>query len=235
MKAPSPIERRLGHIFYDRDLLQQALTHKSFNKAKNNERLEFLGDAILGCVIGKLLYEIDRNATEGRLSQMRTRLVRGSTQIEIAKSIGLEEVMLTGKSFSEVKELERSKAIGSTLEALLGAIFIDGGYDATKTCIHRLFGGTAEVTIGLSTADLKDSKTYLQEFLAHKHLDRPHYSSVKHNDQRKEESALLFSSTCKICWLDKRTIIKEGSGITKKFAEQAAAEQMLLELMRENG
>lgn len=237
---PSGIEQQLGYNFRDPGLLQQALTHSSIKEtghkgAKHNERLEFLGDALLGCVISKWLYDIEPSATEGRMSQLRARIVRASTQLKIANNLGLKEVMRVGKSFVINEGEGSNKAIGDTLEALVGAIFIDGGHDEAKACIHRLFADEVKHACSLSTEHLKDFTTRLHEFLANKKLQWPNYSVTEQNYQRKDVNERCYRVKCKVKWHGGQIRIEDGTGSSTKFAKQAAAEKMLLALMHKNG
>ena len=229
------IEARLGYQFSDQSLLEQALTHASLEGAKHYERLEFLGDAVFGCTISQWLYEEHPNAHEGRLSNMRTRLVRGATQSKIARSIGLEAAVRLGPSFKKDQRCVPEKALGQALEAVIGAVFMDGGYEAAGQCIRKILAPEWAIIAGISNDDLKNSKNKLQELLMAKGVGtHPNYNTTRlGSDQAAGKS--IFRCTCAIQWVDGSTITADAQGLQKKYAEQEAAKVLLKQLEHKSG
>ena len=162
MIAQRWLEEHFGCRLQQDALLRQALSHRSVGR-ENNERLEFLGDAVLGYVISETLYERFPEADEGQLSRLRVSLVKGSSLARLAQEIGLTEQLLlgTGQDHSGVRQ--RSSVLADTLEALLGAIVLDQGIETCRAAIFRVFSGRLE-SLALDQAK-KDPKTRLQEFL----------------------------------------------------------------------
>ena len=229
------IEARLGYQFSDQSLLEQALTHASLEGAKHYERLEFLGDAVFGCTISQWLYEEHPNAHEGRLSHMRARLVRGETQSKIAKSTGLEAAVRFGPAFKKDQRHVLEKVLGQTLEAVIGAVFMDGGYEAAEQCIRKIVAPEWATIASISDDDLKDSKSKLQELLVAKGVGtRPNYNTTTLGwDPAAAQS--IFQCTCAIQWVDGGTITADAQGSQKKYAEQEAAKVLLKQLEHKSG
>jgi len=195
-----------------------ALTHRSLG-ANNNERLEFLGDSVLNLVISSRLYELHSEAQEGDLSRMRARLVRGVTLSEIASSIELGKHLKLGEGEMKSGGFRRASILADAFEALLGAIFLDGGYAVCRTEILRLFDPLIE---GLpDIEDLKDAKTRLQEWLQARGRPLPEYD---HFREEGADHAKQFHVQCKI---PDGAISVEAVGNSRRKAEQAAAKDML--------
>jgi ribonuclease-3 len=156
------LQTRLGYTFRDGSLLQQALTHRSHSSV-HNERLEFLGDSVLNCVVAAILYERFAGLTEGDLSRLRANLVKQQTLFEIAQKLELSQFLRLGEGELKSGGFRRPSILADTLEALLGAIFLDGGFDAARGAIRGfylpLLDSVDPGTLG------KDAKTLLQEFL----------------------------------------------------------------------
>ena len=156
----APLQERLGYTFKKLELLNQALTHRSHSK-KNNERLEFLGDSILNFVVAEMLYERYSDLDEGDLSRVRANLVKQQALYEIAQTLSLSDYLRLGEGELKSGGFRRPSILADTLEAVTGAIFLDGGFEAAKTCLRKLYSITlAHVdpkTLG------KDDKTLLQE------------------------------------------------------------------------
>lgn len=213
MSLPS-IEHAVGHVFGSHGVLVQALTHRSFG-ALHNERLEFLGDSVLNCVIAQALYERFAGVREGDLSRLRANLVRQETLAEIAQSIGLGEHLRLGEGELKSGGFRRPSILADALEAVFGAVFIDGGFDSARQAILRLYEPL------LSNLDPhhsgKDAKTALQEFLQGRRLALPQYQL---RATRGEAHAQEFEVECLIPDLGISTI---GRGPSRRAAEQEAA------------
>lgn len=204
--------------------MRQALSHRSVGR-ENNERLEFLGDAVLGYVISEALYQRFPDADEGQLSRLRVSLVKGSSLARLAQEIGLTEQLLlgTGQDHSGVRQ--RSSVLADTLEALLGAIVLDQGIETCRAAIFRVFSGRLE-SLALEQAR-KDPKTRLQEFLQGRRRPLPNYRLV---DSWGADHNRSFRVACE---LEDDTLRAEADGRSRRAAEQAAAGSVL-ELLGQN-
>lgn len=216
--SSSAIEQCLGHVFKDAALLRQALTHRSYG-ATHNERLEFLGDAVLSCVVAALLLERYPQMDEGDLSRLRSNLVKQQTLYEIAQSIGLSPHVLLGDGELKSGGAKRPSILSDCLEALLGAVYRDGGFAAAEASVRRLYQPVLEHvdpdTLG------KDAKTLLQEFLQGLKLPLPAYAVVATHGAAHSQ---VFEVQCSIPKLDIQVL---GSGATRRAAEQTAARAAL--------
>lgn len=215
------LEKAFSYTFADPSLAQLALTHSSAD-AISNERLEFLGDAILGFVIAAQLYERYPQAPEGELSRMRASLVNQHSLAEIATSVQLGELLILGPGELKSGGRTRTSILSDAVEAVLGAIYLDGGLEAARQTILQIYG---KMLLSTGQAERrKDAKTRLQEFLQSKNLPLPvyHVLSIEGEDHRQ-----TFIVTCQIGLLKQAT---EGSGSNRKLAEQIAAEKALLAL-----
>ena len=209
-----PLQQRLGYEFGDPALLRQALTHRSHGKP-NNERLEFLGDSVLNCVVAYLLYETFARIDEGDLSRVRANLVKQQSLYEIAQKLELSQYLLLGEGELKSGGFRRPSILGDTLEAIFGAILLDGGFDAARGVIAALY---APIIKSVDPRTLgKDAKTLLQELLQARHLPLPQYSVVNTAGEAHEQS---FQVECRIPELD---IVTLGEGASRRAAEQAAA------------
>lgn len=210
------LERSLGHIFSRRDLLQQALTHRSHG-IPHNERIEFLGDSILNCVVAALLFERFADLREGELSRLRAGLVRQETLFDIAQRLSLGDYLKLGEGELKSGGCRRPSILADGLEALFGAVFLDAGFECTREVITRLYQPLLAAIDPLRAN--KDPKTALQELLQGRHLPLPQYAlQVTRGDAHAQE----FQVECRIPDLDIRT---SGSGTSRRAAEQAAALQ----------
>ena len=202
-----------GYSFGNPDLLRQALTHRSFG-ATHNERLEFLGDGVLNCVVAALLFERFPQP-EGELSRLRASLVNQQSLFETAQRIDLGGHLLLGEGEVKSGGAQRPSILADSLEALIGAAFLDGGFDAARALVARLFEQA------LKTADPqnvgKDAKTQLQEFLQARRMALPQYSVIATGGEAHEQS---FRVECAIPELNIRT---QGEGSSRRSAEQVAA------------
>jgi len=208
----------IDYRFKDPELLREALTHRSLG-AGNNERLEFLGDSVLNLVVAMRLYEQRPDAQEGDLSRMRARLVRGSTLAEVASGINLGQRIKLGEGELKSGGFRRASILADALEALLGAIFIDGGYVACRDVILRLFDPLiADLP---DVEELKDPKTRLQEWLQARGRALPEYTLVA---EEGADHAKTFRVRCRLA--DDGTMV-EQDGRSRRKAEQAAAAEVL--------
>ena len=208
----------IDYRFTDPQLLLDALRHRSMG-SRNNERLEFLGDSVLSLVISSRLFELRPDAQEGDLSRMRARLVRGVSLAELASEIGLGKQIKLGEGELKSGGFRRASILADTFEALLGAIFLDGGFKICRQVIIDLFDPLIENLPDIE--DLKDPKTRLQEWLQARARPLPEYEL-----QREEgaDHAKKFFVTCRIP--DDGTEI-EASGNSRRNTEQTAAQEVL--------
>ncbi|MCU0842149.1 MAG: ribonuclease III [Thiobacillaceae bacterium] len=215
------MQARLGHAFSRRDLLVQALTHRSYS-ARHNERLEFLGDGVLNCVIGHMLYDRFPALPEGRLSRLRANLVNQQTLNEIALELDLGQHLYLGEGEVRSGGRERPSILADALESLFGAAFLDGGFEAASGMIERLFEGRVAAIDPARQG--KDAKTRLQEWLQSRRHVLPGYSLAEASGQA---HAQTFTVECRIEALG---LVTRGSGQSRKAAEQQAAEAALAQL-----
>jgi ribonuclease III len=212
------LQQRFGHRFSDPLLLTRALTHRSFG-ADHNERLEFLGDAVLSLVVSSLLFEHFAGSDEGDLTRVRAHLVREDSLHRMAVQLGLSEVLLLSEGEARGGGAQRPSILADALEAMIGATFLDGGFDAARGLAQRLFG---EV---IATTDMgswsKDAKTELQEWLQARRLAVPVYSI---RATRGQAHAQTFEVECSVPALG---LVESGEGRSRRVAEQEAARRML--------
>jgi len=217
----TPLESRLQYEFRNAELLRQAMTHRS-HSATHNERLEFLGDSVLNCVVAALLFQRFAKLDEGDLSRVRANLVKQQSLYEIAQALNVSEALRLGEGELRSGGFRRPSILADTLEAIFGAVFLDGGFDAALQVIKRLYTPILDHidprTIG------KDAKTLLQEYLQGHKIALPTYTVVAthgaaHNQQ--------FEVECTVPKLDVKV---SGSGASRRAAEQAAAKKALDEL-----
>jgi ribonuclease-3 len=208
------VERRLAYQFRDASLLRQALTHRSFG-APNNERLEFLGDGLLNFVAARLLYEQFAKLPEGDLSRLRASLVNQQTLSELAASLSLGDHLRLGEGELKSGGFRRPSILADAFEALIGAIFLDGGFAAAEEVLRRLY---QPLMAKADPAALgKDPKTRLQEFLQGKRMGLPQYSIVNVSGEAHEQH---FRVECAIPELGLKSL---GEGPSRRAAEQEAA------------
>lgn len=215
------LQARLGHRFQRPELLHQALTHRSHG-AGNNERLEFLGDGVLNCLVGLLLYERFPGLREGQLSRLRANLVNQQPLFEIAGELGLGQYLRLGEGELRSGGASRPSILADSLESVLGAVLLDAGFDAARGLVTRLYAERiAEID---PEAQGKDAKTELQEWLQSRRHGLPAYNLVHVAGQA---HAQTFNVECRIDVLGLRTT---GEGASRKAAEQAAARAALRQL-----
>lgn len=208
------LQQQLGHRFADASLLRQALTHRSHGQP-NNERLEFLGDSVLNCVVAAMLYRHFGRIDEGDLSRLRANLVKQQSLYEIAQRIGLSQYLLLGEGELKSGGFRRPSILGDTLEAIVGAVFLDAGFEAAQSVIVALYRPVLE-TVDPRTLG-KDAKTLLQEYLQGKKLPLPVYAVVATHGAAHNQ---VFEVECAIPKLKIQVL---GSGASRRAAEQAAA------------
>ncbi len=209
------LSKKLGYAFKQPKLLQQALTHRSYS-AEHNERLEFLGDAILGCIIAKHLYSNYPQLSEGELSRLRSNLVREETLAKLAQQIDLGSHLKLGEGELKSGGVSRPSILADALEALFGAVLLDSGFAASEQTVLNLYLPYLEV---MDVQNLgKDAKTLLQEYLQGKHMPLPNYNVIA---MQGEAHAQSFEVECAIPSLK---ISAQGSGTTRRNAEQQAAQ-----------
>jgi len=203
-----------------------ALTHRSF-AGRNNERLEFLGDAILNFVAGEALFQRFPQAREGQLSRLRARLVKGETLAILARGFDLGEYLRLGSGELKSGGFRRESILADALEALIGAIYLDTGMDAAR---ERVLAWLSNEIEGLTLVDTnKDPKTRLQEFLQSRASELPLYEVV---DIQGEPHCRSFLVECQVALLNDKT---RGQGASRRIAEQVAAAAALIALGVENG
>jgi ribonuclease-3 len=218
------LESRLGHTWLDRELLVQALTHRSFG-ARNNERLEFLGDGVLNCVVGLMLYRQFPDLPEGRLSRLRANLVNQDTLHEIAQDLDIGSHLRLGEGELKSGGAQRPSILADALESLLGSAMLDAGFEAAQAIVQRLFSPKI-IAINPSQQG-KDAKTRLQEWLQPRRMGLPSYNLT---DTAGQAHAQTFHVECRI---DALKLATRGHGPSRKAAEQMAAEAALARLEEE--
>lgn len=212
------LQRRLGHAFRDPTLLQRAITHRSFG-ADHYERLEFLGDSVLSLAISALLYERFAGSDEGDLTRVRAHLVREDSLHRAALALRLPEVLRLSDGEARGGGAQRPSILADATEALIGAVFLDGGFDAAQLLVRRLFGDVIEATEADSWS--KDAKTELQEWLQARRLPVPAYRIAA---TRGQAHAQIFDVVCSVVPLG---LVEHGEGRSRRAAEQEAAQRML--------
>jgi ribonuclease-3 len=212
------LQERMGHVFRDEALLNTALTHRSYS-SRHNERLEFLGDAVLNCVMATLLYERYADLDEGSLSRLRSGLVRQQALFDVAKSIAVSSFMRLGEGELKGGGLEKPSILADVMEALFGAVFLDAGFETAQRVICELF---APFLDRIDSASLgKDAKTRLQEYLQGRKIALPEYHVIATRGAAHKQE---FDVECVIPRLKLRTC---GSGSSRRAGEQEAAQQAL--------
>jgi len=212
------LQLRLGYRFSQEALLERALRHRSF-RADHNERLEFLGDAVLSLAISSLLFERFAGSDEGDLTRIRAHLVREDSLHRVALSLGLPEVLRLSEGEARGGGAQRVSILADALEAVIGAAFLDGGFDAARSLVKRMFGEIIDTTeIGSWS---KDAKTELQEWLQARRLPVPIYRITA---TRGQAHAQTFEVECSVPAL---SLTQQGEGRSRRLAEQEAAGRML--------
>ena len=205
-----------GYRFVDHALLRQALTHRSHNSA-HNERLEFLGDSVLNCVIAAELFRMYPEMAEGDLSRVRASLVNGQNLSVLANQLDLGGHLLLGEGELRSGGAQRPSMLANAVEAVIGAVYLDAGFVVAQSFTLRIFADSLK-TIDLRVAG-KDAKTLLQELLQARHLPLPRYVVIATTGEAHEQS---FQVECNVPELGMQTT---GDGASRRAAEQVAARQ----------
>ncbi|TQV84052.1 ribonuclease III [Exilibacterium tricleocarpae] len=213
--------KRIGHTFVDTDLLVLALTHRSCGSS-NNERLEFLGDSILNFTIAETLFRRFPTAREGQLSRLRSQLVKGETLAEIARELVLGDSLILGEGELKSGGHRRDSILADTVEAIIGAIYLDAGMDACQKHLLAWYQSRLQ-ELSLDT-NPKDPKTQLQEYLQAQKAPLPKYSVVAVSG---EAHAQAFTVECRVTLLQQPTVARAGS---RRAAEKQAALSALQKL-----
>jgi len=212
------LQQRIGYRFARPELLDRALTHRSFG-ADHNERLEFLGDAVLSLAISSLLFERLAESDEGDLTRVRAHLVREDSLHRVALLLGLPRYVRLSDGEARAGGAQRPSILADALEAIIGATYLDGGCDQSQALVGRLFGEL------IATTDLdawsKDAKTELQEWLQARRLPVPAYRIAA---TRGQAHAQTFEVECAVAALG---LVQQGEGRSRRLAEQEAARRML--------
>lgn len=215
---PSQLEIHIDYVFGDEALLRQALTHRSHGYI-HNERLEYLGDSVLSCAIANLLYDAYSRLDEGLLSRVRSNLVKQQTLFEIAVALNLPSLLKLSESEIASGGLRRPSILADAFEALLGAVFKDGGYQAAEKVVRRIY---VPILTNIDPKALgKDPKTRLQEHLQGSRIPLPTYRIVETKGAKHEQ---VFEVECAVEQLGTTVI---GTGPNRRAAEQDAAKKML--------
>ena len=217
-KAESWLDKTLHYRFEDGGLFNQALTHRSA-AGVNNERLEFLGDAVLDFVISDAVYRARPGAPEGDLSKLRSSLVKDTTLAELAVDLGLGEHLILGSGEKKSGGHRRESILADALEAIFGAVFLDRGFEAAKEIIECVFAGRLEQLP--DAGDLRDPKTRLQEWLQARGMRLPSYELLKVTGKAHKHR---FEVSCTV---DEISSVTRGKSTTRRKAEQKAAGKML--------
>jgi len=220
-EAARALEQRLQYRFHNPALLVRALTHRSFG-ADHNERLEFLGDSVLGLAISGLLYERFGGSDEGDLSRVRANLVKQDSLHRIALTLELPGCLRLGEGEARSGGAQRPSILADALEAVFGAVYLDGGFDAARTLVQRLFG--AVLTEPDLRSSSKDAKTELQEWLQARKIAVPTYAIVETRGHAHQQQ---FVVSCSIPAL---AVTEHGEGPSRRAAEQVAAQAVLAKL-----
>jgi len=217
------LQARLGYRFSKPELLQQALTHRS-HSPQHNERLEFLGDSVLNCAVADMLYGMFGKLDEGDLSRVRANLVKQQALYEIAQMLQLSDVLRLGEGELKSGGFRRPSILADALEAIVGAVFLDAGFEAARTLIRKLYIPILEQvdprTLG------KDAKTLLQEYLQGHRIALPQYNVVATHGAAHSQQ---FEVECTVPKLEVRVF---GTGASRRAAEQAAAKLALEEVQK---
>lgn len=224
------LEHRLGHEFKNKSLLERALTHKSYanelkNTVEHNEKLEFLGDAVLDLVVGEFLFEKYPEDNEGGLSKKRASIVNEEVLSELALDMKLNELMKLGKGEAQTGGAHKPRLCASALEAVVGALYMDGGFEAAKKFIRQEFSCLSERVCGQEDFE-KDYKTRLQELVQKHQRETPRYEVLAEEGPPHDREFLVCVKVNEEIWA-------QGQGRSKKNAEQAAAKCALLARYKE--
>ena len=214
------LQIQLGYSFKDQTLLELALTHKSYSNSSNNERLEFLGDSILNTIISEYLFTRFTNQKEGLLTRMRAFLVKAETLTIKAEELSLEQIIKLSKGTANLSKDRKNSILEGAFEAVIGAIFLDGGWDASKEITLKAFSKNLEALS--EDMSFKDPKTELQELFQSKKIELPKYDLEDLGNNN-------FS-----CTVNYKDMIFKSSGTSKRIAETNVAMQLLAYVNQNN-
>lgn len=221
MKKFKYLEKNIGHVFCETELLTRALTHRSRQKIKNNERLEFLGDSVLSLIISTELFQRHWNVREGELSRLRAALVKGETIAKIALELGINECLQLGTGELKSGGQQRESILSGAFEALIGAIYLDSNFETVQQCVLNWYGDLIEYIDDLT--DVKDAKTTLQEWMQARKMPLPVYDFTVTGDAHLQE----FTVICRVPGMDIET---KGVSTSRRKAEQIAAKAFIAKL-----
>lgn len=214
------LQIQLGYSFKDQNLLELALTHKSYSNSLNNERLEFLGDSILNSIISEYLFSRFTNQKEGLLTRMRAFLVKAETLTIKAEELSLEKIIKLSKGTANLSKDRKNSILEGAFEAIVGAIFLDGGWDASKEITLKVFSKNLEALS--EDMSFKDPKTELQELFQSKKIELPKYDL---------EDLGNSNFSCRVNYKD---MIFKSSGTSKRIAQTNVAMQLLAYMNQNN-
>ncbi len=215
------LQRQLGHQFAQPALLELALTHRSFS-VDHNERLEFLGDSVLNLAVSDLLYAQLSRLPEGDLSRIRANLVKQDTLVALATELGLSQVIRLGEGEVKTGGRQRPSILADALEAVIGGVFLDAGYNTAARLVHHLFRNT-DINPQMSALS-KDPKTELQEWLQGRKMNLPNYEVIETSGPAHLQTFVVA------CVVNELNRTEHGRGGSRRVAEQAAADLMLAHL-----
>jgi ribonuclease-3 len=224
-RDPVNLSKKLSYQFFRIELLETALTHRSAG-SPNNERLEYLGDSVLNFIIADALYNRFVKASEGELSRLRANLVNGDTLAGIARGMHLGDFLRLGPGELKSGGYRRDSILAGATEAVIGAVYLDGGFDSCRQLVTRIFHDILD-NISLDTV-IKDPKTRLQEYLQSKKLQLPVYNILSTSGRDHDQ---IFKVGCVI---EGRSTPFIGEGGSRRKAEQDAAEKALKLIIQED-
>ena len=220
-KLLEQLQSDIGYQFQDHSLLELALTHKSAGQP-NNERLEFLGDAMLNTIVAEALFRRHSDVAEGVMTTARARLVKGKTLAEMGLQMGLDEMMILGLGERRNTSPVKHSIVGDAVEALIGAIYIDSGFVTCQRIVGEWFADRIDETS--MEPEYKDAKTQLQEIMQSQQLPLPHYELVKVEGPGHRQH---FTVQCSV---ELQEATAQGEGYNRRTAEQQAAKRILAKL-----
>lgn len=215
------LKKTFDYEFAEYDFLAQALTHRSV-PGVNNERLEFLGDAVLDAVVSEVVYRHFPFSSEGDLSRLRSSLVKDSSLADLASNLGVGEHLILGPGEKKTGGHRRASILADALEAIFGAVYLDAGYQAASQIIHKVFGDRFDNLP--NPGDLRDPKTRLQEYLQAAKLSLPHYEIVEISGKAHDQHFVVR------CSISEKDMTTTGEASSRRDAEQSAAEAMAVAL-----
>lgn len=218
MSEYQQLYKKLNYHFSDRDLTQQALTHRSMS-AKNNERLEFLGDSLLNLIMAESLYRSFPSLREGELSRLRAGLVNGETLAALARELEIGNFIRLGVGEQKSGGADRDSILADTMESIIGAIYLDANFEQCKKTVLSWYENRLEDVPDMIL--IKDPKTSLQEYVQSHHLNLPDYTIV---DIKGQSHAQTFFIECKVEGIPH---VSKGHGSSRRRAEQEAAAKLL--------